>query len=272
MLKFKYQWDKNGYDINYIAASTNSSRIFICNHDNYHVDIYDLHGTFIHKIGNVNIFGVYDPNRKPHRFYICMGIYIDDANQELYIPDICSIKVFDLQGRHLRSIQTTLDYPHLVYCSYNGEKIFVANEHWFKIYNGKTGRILVNKDSLHINKNNIDIGIGYIYGIVYNNITREVFISNSQNIIVLDEHGEFKRIFNWGRNHYRHQLCIDELNNILFIINCTNQCVSVLRCSDGSLLYNIYMDDICGIYYDSTYRHLYMHDTHVIKVYSYNES
>lgn len=279
MLKFKHQWDEDKLcDASYIvsrciAASTKSSRIFIYNWVNQYIYMYDLHGTFICNIGNVNVFGVYDPNSKPYIFNNYFGMYIDDINQELFIPDLCSIKVFDLQGRHLRSIQTTIDDPRTLYCSYNGDKIFVGYSNGFQVYNGRTGYKLVNKYSFH--KDNVDINIGDVNGLAYNNITREVFIYDSINIIVVDEYGEFKRILELNRCcniNYGHQLCIDELNNILFVIDAINQCVSIIRCSDGSLLYNIYMNDIRDIYYDSTSQYLYMHNSHTVKVYSYNES
>lgn len=268
------QWKiPNNIEFASLTVSVQKSHIFISDWYNHCIQIFDLNGMFIDKIGGDNIYNFYWP-----------GImHIDFMGEKLFVPDCLHnrVVIFDMQEylhifgadanphdmqKYLHIFGTDTN-PYSVCCSNNGDKIFVAGgftPSWVEVYDRHGTKISKHSD--------VKFGSD-IKNITYNNITHEVFVADYGNdrIVVLDENGKFKRTFGKkgsgsGEFNLPWQLSIDEISNILFVADMNNDRIQIVRCSDGSHICSIHnIEQPRGVYYDSNSQCVYIinHDTKV---------
>lgn len=266
MFKFKYEWDytkKYIYNSSYITV--HNSHVFISDWTERCIRVYKQDGTFI---------GVFDGNL--YKFSGPGVIHVNKSSNQLIVPDyyIHCIHIYDLQYNDYTSNDickhmNTNTYPRAVCCTHDMTKIFVigsiedrANSpSWFVVYNGRTEDKICEYSGKLLRFGN---------GMAWNNITREIFISDSYDncIFVFDENANLKRTLSdpeW-QFHSNSQLSIDEYSGVLFISKPNYKCIHMVRCFDGTLICNIYIkiDNyyhahyIDGICYDSDSDHLYI--------------
>lgn len=255
------QFDISRYMIGPRNIAVNRSRIFINDWGIHSVMIFGLDGAFI---------GFFDDYTCHHQ--TSEKFYIDDTSGQLFLPCLDCVHVFDLQGHYKRSIKTAL-YPRTVCCNNGGSKIFIGgglyDPGWFAVYGGQSSNKINNHSGVQLG--------GWVSGITWNNIMREVFVSDHSNhrVVVFDEDGKFKRAFGKkgssnGEFRYPGQLSVDEASGVLFITDMGNNRVQVVRCSDGSPICSINkLTVLKSIYYDSNSQCIYILTNKQVFIYKY---